>query len=205
MRHSRGFTLIEVLIALAVFAIIATISASTIYYAFTMRARVSEVAQRLLDIQLAITIMERDSKQAISRPVRANEMRLYSAFMGQAQYVEFTRAGIPNPGSFEKRSTLQRIAFLCRDKQLIKRRWLSLDVRDRNQYKDRTLLRNLQSCQFKFLDQNLQLLSEWRENANADTKNGETFPKALQFSLAIKSWGKGEFLFLIPGAVYVKL
>src|SRR5438105_632303 len=94
----NGFTLIEILIALAVFAILATITTSVLYNAFTTRARVNEQSALLTELQLAISLIQQDTRQTIERPIRSNEMRLFPAFIGQAHYVEFTRDGNVNPG-----------------------------------------------------------------------------------------------------------
>ena len=53
MTRVKGFTLIEILIALTVFAILATITSSTLYYAFNTRTRVNEQSERLSTLQLA--------------------------------------------------------------------------------------------------------------------------------------------------------
>lgn len=202
MNNKMGFTLIEILIALAVFAILATITSSVMFYAFNTRARVTEHAERLVTLQLAISLIERDTEQAIVRAVRGNEMRLFPAFVGQKSYMELTRNGLANPGSQEKRSTLKRIGLLCVDNQLVRRSWDSLDSVDRKNYEDKVLLNNIAKCQFNYLNQNLQLLPEWRENALSQNQKSEPLPKAVQLSLVFKGWGELSLLFQIPKAMY---
>jgi general secretion pathway protein J len=200
--NNKGFTLIELLIALAVFAILATITSSSMYYAFNTRARVTEQAERLASLQLAITMIERDTAQAINRPIRGNEMHLFPAFVGQPDNLELTRAGFANPDSVEKRSNLKRVALLCRDNQLLRRSWDALDPVNRDNYEDKILLSDITTCKFAYLNQNLQVLSEWFEDAFGQDQKSESLPKAIQLTLALKSWGDATFLFILPKALY---
>lgn len=202
MNKLKGFTLIEILIALMVFAILATITSSTLYYAFNARTRVNLQAERLNTLQLAISLMQQDTSQIVERAIRGNEMRLFPVFVGQEKYLELTRDGMINPKSLEKRSTLKRIALVCQKDQLVRRTWASLDPKDRNAYEDKVLLDNLKSCNFKYLNQTLQVLSEWREQAVSQDQRKEPFPKAIQVNLILNDWGEMNLLFIIPEALY---
>ena len=202
MNKHHGFTLIEVLIALTLFAILAAITSSSMYYAFNARARVSAQADRLNALQLTISIIKQDTTEIATRPIRGNEFHLFPAFVGLSDYIELTRGGLPNPNGAEKRSTLKRLALLCRDNQLIRRSWSTLDAPNHDIFEDKVLLSNLDDCHFAFLDANLQLLSEWRSNSMPNATTIKMLPKAIQLNLAMPDWGKGTFLFIIPEALY---
>lgn len=198
----KGFTLIEILLALTVFAVLATITSSSLYYAFNTRTRVNAQADQLNTLQLAVSIIQQDTRQIVERAIRGNEMRLFPVFVGLPQYLEFTRDGDVNPQSFEKRSTLKRIALVCKDNTLIHRTWPSLDVVDRNVYQDKILLDNVSNCNFKYINKSLQSLNEWRDQAMPQNKNKEYFPKAIQVNFIVKEWGEMNLLFIIPEALY---
>lgn len=202
--YEKGFTLLEILVALAMFAILATLTSSIMYYAFNTRARVTEQAQRLVTLQLALTLIQRDTEQVINRPVRGNDRQLFPAFIGQASYFELTRGGLVNPDNSAKQSTLKRVAILCRNQKLIRRTWLALDTVNRSQFEDKVLIGPIQKCQFEYLDQNLQILQEWRENAVQQNQKPEPFPKAIKLSFSIKEWGDFSQLFILPQALYVE-
>jgi general secretion pathway protein J len=205
MMKAKGFTLIELLIALAVFAIMATITASSLYYAFNTRNRVNLQADRTNTIQLLWSIIEQDTLQATDRPIRGNEMRLFPSFVGQKDYLELTRDGHVNPNSSEKRGTLVRVGLVCEGKELVRRSWNSLDPLDRNSYKDKVLITQLKGCNFKYLNHNLQVLPEWREQALTANQRKEPLPSAIQVNLILEDWGELNLLFMIPGAQYVEI
>lgn len=204
MTKIKAFTLIEILIALAVFAILATLSASAIYYAFDTRQRVSAKAEQLLDLQLALGLFEQDTAQTIARTVRSKNMQIIPAFIGKNNYLEVTRTGYINPDAQQKRSTLQRIAWICKDSSLLRRSWPQLDIVERSNYQEKTILKNLKHCSFAYLDDNLQTLTTWRESTPT-TGAANQLPKAVKITIDIKNWGEGNFLMMIPGAAYARV
>jgi general secretion pathway protein J len=202
LQSLKGFTLIEILIALAVFAILSTITSSVLYNAFTTRTRVNEQSVYLNKLELAISLIQQDTLQILERAIRGNEMRLFPLFIGQSDYVEFTRDGNVNPNSSEKRSTLKRIAYTCQKGVLIRRTWNSLDSLDRTTYQDKVLLEQLDECHFSYLNQTLQVLPEWREQALNQNQRRETLPKAIQVNMTLRAHGEINLLFTIPEALY---
>ncbi|CDZ78397.1 PilD-dependent protein PddD [Legionella massiliensis] len=201
MKKIAGFTLLEILIALAVFAIIATITSSTLYQTFNTKTRLTEQTERLNSLQLALILLERDTQQIILRDVRNDESHVYPAFIGESQYFEFTRTGIANPGSINKQSILQRVAILCKGNKLVRRSWPTLDTTSRNSYEDKVLIDQISGCDFAYLNNNLQSLKEWHANAVQANQKVEPMPKAIQMNLKLE-WGKLNYLFVIPGALY---
>lgn len=202
-RYLEGFTLIEILIALMIFAILATITSSTLYYAFNTRSRVMQQAKRLSALQLSISLIQKDCLQILDRASRVNDMQLAPAFVGQTNYFEFTRDGNINPSSMEKRSSLKRMGLFCINNQLIHRTWASLDPIDVSLYEDKVLVDNLSACHFKYLNQNSQVLAQWRAQALTQNQKKEPLPKAILLNLILKDWGEMNLLFIIPGGLYV--
>ena len=180
MKINWGYTLIEILVALAVFAILSSITASAMYHAFDTRARVNVQANQLNEVQLALALMTRDIEQAIDRPIHGDEMRVFPAFVGEPHYLEFSRAGIVNPMGIDARSTMARIAYRCMNKKLIRRSWGSLDTPSRNHYQDRIVLDHLDECKFSYLTHSRQRLSEWRDDAIQQNQKKEALPIAIQ-------------------------
>lgn len=199
---SHGYTLIEILIALAVFAILATITTSVLYNAFTTRSRVNEQSEHLNKLQLAISLMQQDTSQAVERAIRSNEMHLFPAFMGETNYLEFTRDGNANPGNIEKRSTLQRVAYVCEKGALQRRTWDRLDPINRNNHEDKLLIDHLSDCHFAYLNHDLQVLPEWLALGITLNQRREPMPKAIQVNMNLRGQGEINLLFTLPGALY---
>jgi general secretion pathway protein J len=202
MKRASGFTLIEILVALALFGILASITSGAMYYAFNARARVSEQADKINTLQLALSIIEQDFSQIIARTSYGNDFHVFPAFIGSADYIELTRGGIPNPQNSAHRSTLKRVAYLCANNRLVRRSWSAVDMPNREHYHDQRLLSNLKHCHFAFLDTHLQLHQEW-DNAFAKLpRNAPPLPKAIQVNFTLTDWGKASFLFIVSPAAY---
>ncbi len=193
--------MIEILIALAVFAILATLTSSAIYHAFNTRARVTRQADRLSALQLAIVILNRDTQQMVNRSVRRSALHLVPAFIGKPHHLEFTRGGHANPKGQEARSNLTRVAFLCGKSQLIRRRWDTLDGPRPHPYQDKILLDGLTTCQFAYLAQNLEVYPDWTEHALQPEQDEPTRPLAVQLSANVAGWGTMSLLFKLDGGI----
>lgn len=196
----NGFTLIEIMIALVVFAILASITASSMYYAFETRKRVTRQADALGMIELALSFIQQDTRQAITRSSLGNELHIFSPFIGQTSYIEFTRDGFINPTDAEHRSSLLRIAYLCKKHQLIRRFWDQVDTPNRQHYHDKVLLDNLETCAFGFLTQDRQMIHQWQEDNRKE--KASQFPLAVQMTFKWASLGEMSLLFMFPEAVY---
>lgn len=197
----KGFTLLEVLIALATFLVIASITSSVLYYSFNVRDKINKHADKLSALQITTTLLQRDITQIIERPIRDSEDHFLPAFIGLPTYIEFTHSGLFNPDSLLKRSSLQRTAWICNDNKLRRRTFTNLDTISHKQYEEKIFLTDLASCSFAYLDYSLQVLSKWQ--VNAVQQKLEPFPKAIRLDLVLKeNKQKISLLFIIPQALY---
>ncbi len=201
-KTQRAFTLLEILIALMIFAIISVIMTLVLQSVFTTRQRVTEQSQRLAKLQIAIVLMQRDLQQTINRPVRNNEAILQPALLGNARNVQFTRGGFSNPQAIEQRSELQRVAYFVKDHQLFRRSWDRLDPVSANQYSDKLLLDNISSLQFSYLDNKNNNVKFWplTRKALVNAATGapiDELPNAVQLSMQLKKMGEIDLLFPI--------
>ena len=201
-KNKNAYTLIEVLVALTVFAILATITSSVMYNTYTTQKNITRHSEDLLQIELATTILERDIKQVVNRPVVRKQMQIKPAFWGNSTYFELTRDGLVNPKSIEKRSTLKRIAYLCSNGQLIRRSWPHLDTPKVKTYDDKVLLNNLQKCEFNFFDKKRQILSEWVIGQNLQASRAQLLPIAVQVNLRFTDYGEYNRIYIIPEGLY---
>lgn len=197
-----GYTLIEIMVALAVFAILAAMTSSIMVHTFNTRARVNAKADQLSALQFTYSLLERDTAQMIERATLDKDLQAHPPFIGLPSYVEFTRLGAANPNGLDTRSTLKRVAYLCSKHRLIRRTWSTLDTPDRKDYQDRVLLNQVTHCSFAYLAHNRQSLTEWRPYAVQQNQKKETLPQALQINISMTHWGNMNLLFAVPGALY---
>lgn len=188
MNRARGFTLLEILIALSVFALLATLTSSAMYHAFTTRSRVTAQADRLADLQRTMAFIQQDTQQIMPRAVQE------ILFIGKPDEVRFTRGGVFNTTT-DAQSALQRVAYLCKKGELIRRHWPMLDTPSPKIYTDKTLLTNLSNCKMAYLSPQAQLTPNWEQN---------NLPRAIQFSFDVIPWGNMSVLFAIPSRLYVQ-
>lgn len=189
---NKGFTLLEIVIAVAVFAVIASISSSVLYQSLQTKERSNQKVNLINAMQLTFAIFSKDTRQIVTRPVRGNQMHLFPSFIGESDYLEFTRGGDVNPSAIEQRSTLVRVAYLCKDNDLIRRIWNQLDTTDRDAYQDKILLSNLKFCSFAYIGMHQNIMSSWYQYTSR-RKNITTtspLPEAVQLTLNIQNMGK---------------
>ena len=94
----QGFTLMEMLVAMAIFAVVGSISATLMSQVLTNEERMGERSERLGEVQRAMSILKRDFMQITDRPVR--DMLgdpLPAVAIDSSGLIEFSRLGWRNP------------------------------------------------------------------------------------------------------------
>ena len=138
----RGFTLLEMLVALAIFGLLAVMSYGGLASVLEQQFRTEAEAERLAALQKAYLIMQRDIEQVVARPVRDGFGDEQPPLAGD-QALEFTRGGWSNPLG-RPRSNLQRVAYAWDDRQLRRYVWQVLDRAQDSQPLGQLLLENVE-------------------------------------------------------------
>lgn len=110
----RGFTLLEVLIAVSITAMIGVGATQLLSNIIESRQAVEIRADQLASLQRFNMVVSRDIEQIINRPIRDEYGETQPALMLESgmYLLEFTRAGWRNsPLAEEPRSELQRVAY----------------------------------------------------------------------------------------------
>lgn len=196
---NKGFTLIEILIALAVFTIIASFTASILSQILQIKEQSQEQVEKINNLQLVISLLNKDIKQILERPVRGNQLHMFPSFIGQPDYVEFTRDGHFNPLYNENRSNLIRVAYICKNQTLVRRVWDRLDSPDRDKYQDSILLDSLKKCEFAYIGMHHNIMPNWYQyTIKRDNKSITTpLPIAIQFSFNQDKIGYTKLNFMV--------
>ena len=126
--HSRpkGFSLLELVVAVAVFAVVAAAAYGSLAAIARTRGALAAQQDRFAQVQRALALLADDLRQGVGRSVRGSDGRELPALAGSAQALEFTRLGFANPLA-EARSNLQRVAFALDAGTLREGRYAVLD------------------------------------------------------------------------------
>lgn len=112
--NDRGFTLIEMLVSLAIFALIGVSAYQVLASAALVSEREQERTENMHELDRALRIIERDLRQVVNRPVR-DEFGQKHALSGSVEgELEFTRGGNDNPLGLA-RSDLLRVSYSLRE------------------------------------------------------------------------------------------
>lgn len=194
-RNQKGFTLLEILIALFVFTIVAMIMVSALHTALTTQSVTEKNAARFNQLQIAMLLISRDFEQIIDRPIINAAGTQEPALYGTNTDIQFTHAGLANPLGELNRSTLQRTHYFLRKNSLVRETWPELDQTRHTLSSQRLLLQEVSDLRFQYLDQKGKFQNVWPAPDQADT----SLPKAIRISITIKNMGKISQLYIITG------
>lgn len=123
---ARGFTLLELMVALAIFAVVAALAYGGLSQVLAGGQRAEQRLDELAALQRALTLLERDLLQAAPRGIRDEYGDPQPPFKGDGTVMELTRAGAPN-STGRPLSTLRRIAWRVDGERLLRLTWSVLD------------------------------------------------------------------------------
>lgn len=163
-----GLTLIELLVAIGIFAFVSVITFNGINVAVKTKERVASASDREAEIETALTIMVDDLMQLAPRPVRDASGNLLPAYTynkkpQQKNYpLAFTRSGVPQVGLLYEHG-LQRVAYDYdqQTKQLLRIVWPVLDLSVFSEPEIYPVLSNVESVVFRQLDDQFKEYSSW--------------------------------------------
>ncbi len=149
---TSGFTLIEVLVAFLIFAIIGVISSQLMSQTISANADLSGRGERLGELHRAMQILQRDIMQLADRPIRDEYGDpLQPLLIGTDGVIEFSRVGWRNPLALP-RAEVQRVGYLLQDNALVRGYWPVLDRAQDTEPAYQVLLNEVEQVEFYALD-----------------------------------------------------
>jgi len=194
---NKGFTLLEVLIAIAIFSLISLASFTIFNTVLTSDEVAQKRINRLNEIQRAFLIMERDFLQIARRSMRIEgEAPLESYIHTELQSfslgnnaIAFVRGGWRNPALIMPRSDMQPVVYQLNNNTLERLHFNFVDTVVGEEPKTRPLLQQVKELNFEFFD-GKQWRTEVRKNA---------IPLAIAVELELEDMGKIRREFLVAG------
>jgi general secretion pathway protein J len=204
-----GFTLIELVVALAITAIMFTIGYVELDQAMRSRREVQEQSARLIAIQQAVRTIEQDFELLEPRPVRnligdgylpaltttpaAGTIGLDSSSSSTAPtpVVSFTRAGWTNPVGVQ-RSELQRVTYALQNGALVREYYPVLDATPQDPVVSHTLIDHVTGFSLRFMDAGHNWQTQWPATAIPGTSAEillRSRPVAVEVTLQLDDWG----------------
>jgi general secretion pathway protein J len=183
-----GFTLVELLVALVVFAALAAAAYGGLAQIARTRAALAVQQDRFAAITRSVALLARDLRQAVGRPVLGNATgAILPALVGGPGSIEFTRLGFANPRA-EPRSNLERVVYALDAGALRRGRYAVLDRAPDSAPVLATLLDQAGGLQLRYLGCDHVWREAWPPSAAlpcdgvADAR--DTLPRAVEFRLA---------------------
>ena len=194
-RREKGFTLLEIIIAVGIFAVISALAYGGLNTVLRSAQKTEAAADELQQLQLAMSIIQQDLSQITDRPVRNEFGEREGAVVSPGSFgrlITFTRRGWKNPAE-RPRSTLQRVAYLLEDGKLIREYWPQLDAAPGVETVKYPLLENVAEVRFRFLDEQKKWRNEWPPLSA--TKKILSPPRAVEITIVSEQWGSIPRLF----------
>lgn len=199
MRKQTGFTLLEVLLAVGITALIGIGSSQLLSITANTKNELESRADQLRELQRVDLLVSRDLLQIIAREVKDQYGSLqYSVLSNDDYLITFTRAGLALPivlndqKTKTKRSSLQRVAYTIRDysdeycedaikaseegRCFVRLFWPVLDLSSNSNPSVQVLLDNVNDVKFTF---NGQLLDLKNPSNNIAVMDEEFWPPAF--------------------------
>ena len=182
----KGFALMELLIALAIFAVIGAIAYRSLVAVSRTREVIGTETQRLSQMQFAIAMLERDLRQATARSVRGEYGERLPALAGARERVELTCYAFASPYG-EARAQLARVAYVRGDEGLARAAYATLDRAPSTRATQRVLASGVEAMRLRYFDGAGRWLDEWPPQPQRD--NAERLPRAIEVSLTFERLG----------------
>jgi general secretion pathway protein J len=202
--RARGFTLLELLVALAVFSVMAVMAYGGLASVLGSRERVLQSLERTAALQKAYLRLRNDLQQLRARPSRDpyGEAQPALALLPDGS-MEFTRSGWRNPLA-QPRSSLQRVAYrLDADGRLLRISWRAVDRAQNAAASEAVVLTGVEDLRWRFLV-NAELdhggsqrswYESWPPPATQDSARLAAVPHAVEVALTLEDLGEVRLLF----------
>ncbi len=195
-RSSKGFTLLELVIAISIFAVMATLAYGGLRLVMDGDQRLQRSAQHLGALQRTFLFLQQDLSQLIPRSIRDEYGSREGAFESGdgEQLLKLTRGGIQ--GQLRGGADLVRIEYVLNEGRLVRKVW---PVLDRVQGSESTLLRVIDgvgSIEFRYMGESTSTWESAWPPAVVSESNA-VLPRAVEIKITTEGSGEVTRLFVV--------
>ncbi len=191
----RGFTLVEILIAVAITATIAVSAFAILNQALTTQQNAENNDERLSKFQRAMNRLSMDIQQLALRRVRNAYGDPVPVLIGdknaEESFLSFTRQGKRNPANLP-RTEMERVTYKLNDGKLIREQWVVLDLALEDQIIARELIDQVKRFEVEFyFDEDW--LDSWPSSDVAGTTDVTVYyevPTAVKVTIEFEDLGE---------------
>jgi len=213
-QRARGFTLVELVVALFISAIMFVFAYRALMQAISSRREVEEQSARLQALQTAMRIIEQDFELLQPRPVRnligdgylpaisasatggvtgsiSTQLSGSSLSGATPPLVTFTRAGWTNPVGIQ-RSEMQRVSYSIENGALTRSYYPVLDATEAVLPVKRLLIDHVKTFSLRFMDAGYNWRTTWPSiglGAVPQLDQLRFRPIAVEVKIEIEGWG----------------
>lgn len=189
-----GFTLLEVMVAFLIFAIVGLGAHQFLRNMINTRDVTHERNTVISSTSRAFTLMQRDFSHLVDRQVRSEYGEsMPPLLIGNGNYsVEFSRSGWNNPARLP-RSNLQRVAYsLNEDGELERYFWLVMDRAEDSEPITQTLIADIEDFRINVMNREGDFTDVW-----PDFDNSARLPRAVEIIITHKKLGELRKIFSV--------
>lgn len=203
MRTIRGFTLLELLIAIAIFALLG-LGTYRMLDSVLQTDKVTRAHElQLRELVRAMAAFERDVLQVQARPVRDPFGDVRAALLGEDlenPSLELTRSGWRNPLG-QPRADLQRVRWQLSGEQWQRQYWTVLDQAQDSQPQVQKALEGVTALQLRYLDEQGSWQTNWPPQESNQAEALTALPQAVELVLQHRRYGEIRRLLRLPEGV----
>ena len=155
-----GFTLIEIMIAIAIFALIGLASHQVLFSVLTSDEVSQNATLRIKQMQRSYQLVQTDIMQIAQRTIRINSVDTSKQLLlagdgvieSEDEGIAFTRLGWRNPAQMFPRGTVQAVGYRLVEERLERLHYLYPDQESGTEPQITVLLRDVQGLKFEYFD-----------------------------------------------------
>ena len=194
---TKGFTLIEVLVSIAIFATLSVAAYQVVNQVQRSNEISTERSARLNALQRSLVILDNDFRQMAQRQFRTNGEEASSKLILMQEYlldsdtigVMFTRLGWHNPQQQFPRGEVTKVGYRIKEETLERVWWRYPDTPTGQEGVVTPLLEGIEAFNLEFYNGS-SWLKEWQTD--------RALPKAVKLKLTLKDYGEIERIYLTP-------